>query len=347
MKIKHFLLLACILLAACASANDGSGTFPATAIPLTAGTRPASATSESGGAPTLAPTLTLTPRPSQTATPRPTLTATPAPVYLTGAGDISICGQDGDDQTAALLAQIPGQIFTAGDNSNESGTQAQFENCFEKSWGQFKDRLRPAAGNHEYYTPGAQFYYQYFGDAAGKPGEGWYSYDYGGWHIVVLNSNCNDVACGPHSPQVTWLRADLAASDALCTLAIWHHPRWSSGLASSDGRMSPAYRALYEYGAEIVVSGHAHDYERLAPLDPEGQRDPDYGIRQFVVGTGGVNSLPFPGLLPESEAHNSGAFGVIRFSLRPDGYNWTFLPVEGETYTDSGSGVCHPAPSTK
>jgi len=338
MKTRYIFLLICLLLAACSGPGVQAGFETATPAQEQPAATSAATPTAAPPAATAAPAIPAT----DTAVPLPT--ATPAPVYLTGAGDIAICGQEGDDQTAALLAGIPGTIFTAGDNSNESGTAQQFEECFGASWGQFKDRIRPAAGNHEYYTPGALPYYDYFGEAAGKPGEGWYSYDYGGWHIVVLNSNCNDVACGPNSPQVQWLRQDLAASDAQCTLAIWHHPRWSSGLAGSDGRMSPAYRALYEYGAEVVVSGHAHDYERLALLDPEGKRDPQHGIRQFVVGTGGVNALPFPGLLPESEAHFSGAFGVMRFTLRPDGYDWEFIPVAGETYTDSGTAECHGPP---
>lgn len=332
MKKPHiFFLLGCFLLTACARPGVQAGFLETPLSPT----------------PALQSTLTPqpTPQPTSTATPSATPTRlpspTPEPVYFTGAGDISICGQDGDDQTAALLARIPGLIFTAGDNSNEDGAEWQYTRCFEESWGQFKDRLRPAAGNHDYYTPGAQPYFEYFGAAAGNPGEGWYSYDYGGWHIVVLNSNCNDVACGTNSPQLTWLREDLAASDALCTLAIWHHPRWSSGMAGSDGRMSAAYRALYAAGADVVLSGHDHDYERLAPLDPEGQRDPQRGIRQFVIGTGGAYFRPFLNLLPESEANKSFAFGVLRFTLRPDGYDWQFIPVEGEEYSDSGSATCH------
>ncbi len=289
--------------------------------------------------PTRVPTGTRAP--ASTSLPTATVAPLPTPVVFTGAGDISICGQTGDDQTAALLAALPGEFFTAGDNSNESGALFEFERCFAPSWGQFKDRIHPAAGNHEYNTPGAADYYQYFGAAAGNPGEGWYTFMYGGWQIVVLNSNCNDVACGSESAQVRWLREQLAASSARCTLAVWHHPRWSSGLAGSDGRMSPAYRALYEAGAEIVISGHDHHYERFMPLDPQGKPDPERGIRQFVVGTGGVNYRLFGTILPESEVRNTGAFGVLKLELAPDGYAWEFLPVAGETFTDSGSAVCH------
>ncbi len=284
---------------------------------------------------------TATPTPIPTRTPAPTLMPTPTPAVLVGAGDISICGQDGDDQTAALLAGISAEIFTAGDSSNEEGTVPQYTRCFDPSWGQYKDRIHPVPGNHDYYTPGAAGYFEYFGAAAGNPGEGWYSFDLGSWHIVMLNSNCNDVACGPHSPQVQWLRADLAASAAQCTLAVWHHPRWSSGLVGSDGRMSPAYRALYEAGAEIVISGHEHSYERLMPLDPDGKPDPQRGIRQFIVGTGGVNYRPFGNILPESEVRHSGTYGVLKLTLYPDRYHWEFIPVVPGEFTDTGDGACH------
>lgn len=292
---------------------------------------------------TPAPTFTGTPAPDPTRAPTLTAVPTPTPAVFTGAGDISICGQTGDDQTAALLANLPGKYFTAGDTANESGALFEFEHerCFASSWGQFKERIHPAAGNHEYNTPGAAGYFQYFGAAAGNPGEGWYTFEYGGWQIVVLNSNCNDVACGTQSTQITWLRETLAESTARCTLAIWHHPRWSSGLVGSDGRMWPAYRALYEAGAEIVISGHDHHYERFMPLDPRGKPDPERGIRQFVVGTGGVNYRLFGAILPESEVRHTGTFGVLKLELSPDSYTWEFLPVEGETFTDSGSASCH------
>jgi hypothetical protein len=296
---------------------------------------PASATvrPSATGTPTVTPTVT--------GTPTPTLTPTPEPAILTGAGDISICGQDGDDQTAALLESLPGEFFTAGDNSNESGEMWQYQRCFAPTWGRFLDRLHPAPGNHDYKVASGADYFTYFGAAAGTPGQGWYSYEYGGWHIVVLNSNCNDVACGKSSPQLEWLRADLAASQAQCTLAVWHHPRWSSGLAGSDGRMSAAYRILYEAGAEVVISGHDHNYERFTPLDPEGRPDPQRGIRQFVVGTGGAYHRPFLNILPESEAHAAGTFGLLKLSLSPDRYEWEFLPVAGADFSDSGSGTCH------
>lgn len=294
--------------------------------------------------PTATVTPTRTPTPTRTASPTPTatptLTPTPTPVVFAGAGDVSICGQDGDDQTAALLESLPGLVFVAGDASNELGTAEQYEKCFDPSWGRFKERLRPVPGNHDYRTDGGKYYYEYFGEAAGWPGEGWYSFDYGGWHIVMLNSNCNDVACGSDSPQITWLREDLQQNDAQCTLAVWHHSYFSSGLGGSDRRMRAAFEALYEDGAELVIGGHDHDYERFAPLDPQGNYDPERGIRQFVVGTGGVNYRPFDRVRPGSEAQYSGVFGVLKLTLHADRYDWEFIPVEGSTFTDTGSGLC-------
>lgn len=291
--------------------------------------------------PTATPRPSSTPSPTATHTPTATLSPTPEPAILTLAGDISICGQDGDDETAALLADLPGAIQTAGDNSNDDGRLVEYTRCFAPTWGRFLDRIHPAPGNHEYDTPGAAPYFEYFGAAAGQPGQGWYSYDYGGWHIVALNSNCNDVACGTNSAQVQWLKEDLANHPAKCTLAVWHHPRWSSGLSGSDGRMSAAYRALYDAGADLLFSGHDHDYERFAPLDPEGNLDPRNGIRQFVVGTGGAYLRFFQNILPESEAHDSSTFGVMKLTLYPDRYQWQFIPVAGQSYTDSGSAECH------
>jgi len=285
---------------------------------------------------TPSPTATLTPTPS----PTPTLTPTPAPINLTGAGDIAVCGQEGDDHTAALLDQIQGEIFTAGDNSNEAGTTYQFTECFGPSWGRHKERIHPSPGNHDYMTPGAPDYYAYFGPAAGEPGKGYYSYDLGDWHIVALNSNCNHLACGPDSEQVAWLRADLEAHPSRCTLAYWHHPRFSSGLAGGSG-LYGFWQVLYEHGAEIVVNGHDHDYERFAPQDPDGNPDPQRGIRQFLAGTGGASQRGQGEIMANSEIFHTGTYGVLKFTLYPDHYDWEFVPVAGESFTDSGSTPCH------
>jgi hypothetical protein len=262
-------------------------------------------------------------------------------VVFSGAGDITACGTSGASETAAILAQLPGEIFTAGDNNNDHGLIEQYASCFTPTWGQFISRLHPSPGNHDYtYDEGAA-YYQYFGPAAGEVGKGYYSFDEGAWHVVMLNAQCNYVGCGEDSPQVQWLDADLSAHPNRCTIAIWHQPRFSSGLSGSSGEY-PFWKVLYEHGAEIVVNGHDHDYERFAPQDPMGNPDPERGIREFVVGTGGAGQREFSqDIQPNSEARNTGLFGVLKLTLYSDRYDWEFIPVAGGDFSDSGSGECH------
>lgn len=203
---------------------------------------------------------------------------------------------------------------------------------------------RPAAGNHDYGIAGAVAYYEYFGAAAGDPMKGYYSYNLGTWHIIVLNSDCAEMGhgCDQSSDQERWLRADLAANPALCTLAYWHHPLFgSSGRHSDNIEMVPIWWDLYRAGVDVVLNGHAHNYERLAPLDPKGVIDPKRGIRQFVVGTGGRDHRKFSQIEPYSEARNSNAFGVIKLTLHPGSYNWQFIPEAGKTFTDAGNAACH------
>lgn len=263
---------------------------------------------------------------------------------LVGAGDISSCWSDGDDATAELLDSIAGTIFTTGDNSQDDGLPEQFEDCFDPSWGKFRSRIRPAPGNHDYLTTDASGYFSYFGPKAGPYGKGYYSYDLGEWHIVALNSNCWAVGgCYSGSPQESWLREDLEATDHYCVAAYWHHPLFTS----SDGHepemeVLPLFEALYDHDAEIVMTGHNHNYERFAPLDPEGQLDLERGVREFVVGTGGGGDpYEFGDTVPHSEQRGQDAYGVLRLVLRPDGYDWQFVPVDGDTLTDEGSAQCH------
>lgn len=260
---------------------------------------------------------------------------------LVGAGDIASCSSSGDEATANLLDTIAGTVATFGDNAYESGTTSEYNNCYDPTWGRHKARTMPVPGNHEYYTAGAAGYYSYFGAAAGDPSKGYYSYDLGAWHIVAINSNdgCTIVACGAGSAQEQWLRADLAASPRICTLAYWHHPRFSSGPHGSDAVMRPIWQALYDYGADIVISGHDHDYERFALQDPAGNADPR-GIREFVVGTGGRSHYAIVSPIANSQVHNDQTYGVLKLSLHPAGYDWQFIPIAGGTFTDSGSGTC-------
>jgi hypothetical protein len=265
-----------------------------------------------------------------------------SPQTLVAAGDIASCASTGDEQTAALVSQIPGTVAALGDNAYESGTAAEYANCYAPTWGQFKARTRPVPGNHEYNTPGATGYYGYFGAIAGDPAKGYYSYELGRWHVVALNSNCAAIGgCGAGSPQEQWLRADLAAHPAFCTLAYWHHPRFSSGQVGDDMMTAGLWTALQAYGADVVVVGHDHDYERFAPLLPDRTASPTRGIREFVVGTGGRSHFLFTRVTPNSEVRNDDTFGVLKLRLHAARYDWQFVPVAGKTFTDSGSGLCH------
>ncbi|HEY7590932.1 MAG TPA: hypothetical protein VH723_08065 [Candidatus Limnocylindrales bacterium] len=280
--------------------------------------------------------------------PRPSAVIPPVPggdvAILVGAGDIAECGDDDDERTAAIVERIPGTVFFPGDAVYPDGTLAEYRDCYGPSWGRFLDRTRPAPGDHEYITPGAAGYREYFGPRAIPRGTTWYSWDERGWHVIVLDSECQSVGgCDPASPQGHWLQADLEASRARCTMAIFHYPRFSSGFHGDEGaaNAAPFWDALHAAGAEIVVNGNDHDYERFAPQDPAGRADPDRGIREFVVGTGGARLRPFLHRPANSEVRNDRTHGVIRFALRDGGYAWDFIPVGGESFSDSGSGTCH------
>jgi hypothetical protein len=260
-------------------------------------------------------------------------------VVFVGAGDIANCSNTHSEETAKLIDNIPGAVFTIGDNAYQNGTLAEYMNCYDPTWGRFKDRTYPAVGNHEYQTTGASGYYTYFGAAAGDPTKGYYSFDLGSWHIIVLNSQCEEVGgCAATSPQGQWLQADLTAHPSLCTLAIFHHAVFSSNLTSSRGK--PFWDILYQAGAELILNGHAHNYERFAPQDPNGVADPVHGIRELLVGSGGTGHANTYNGAANSEVFNSTTYGVMKLTLNPTSYNWEFVPVAGQTFTDSGSGQC-------
>ena len=262
---------------------------------------------------------------------------------LIGAGDIADCTElAGAEATAKLLEANPGTVMALGDLAYPDGSAENFK-CYDKTWGRMKSRTRPAVGNHEFHSKGATYYFEYFGGAAGDPKTGYYSYDLGSWHVVVLNSECKEVGgCQAGSPEERWLREDLAAHPAGCTLAYFHKPRFSSGLNHGDDlEVTPLWQALYDYNAELVLNGHDHDYERFAPQDPNGKSDPKRGIREFVVGTGGKSHREFGPTKPNSEVRNNDAYGVLKLTLKAAGYDWQFLPEAGKTFSDSGSGSCH------
>ena len=254
-------------------------------------------------------------------------TAAPGETLL-AVGDIASCTSQGDEQTAALLAKLPGTIAALGDLAYPTGSAKDFADCFTPRWGPLLPRMKATLGNHEYGTGSAATAIALFG----LPQHGWYSYELGAWHVVVLNGNCGFVGgCGQGSPQGRWLRADLAAHPSACTLAYWHQPRHSSGLHGSNLAYQPFWDILSRARADVVLAGHDHDYERFAPVQ---------GMREFVVGTGGASHYPVLWPRRGSVVHDDGTFGVLRLDLRPAGYTWKFLPADGGTFTDTGSAAC-------
>jgi hypothetical protein len=266
-----------------------------------------------------------------------------AAAVLVGAGDIADCRDlSGAEATAQLLEKIPGTVMAVGDLAYPDGTTENFA-CYDKTWGRLKNRTRPAPGNHEFHSAGAAFYFQYFGATAGEPSKGYYSYELGTWHIVVLNSECFEAGgCDKDSAQGKWLNEDLTAHPVACTLAYFHKPLFSSGGAHGDDLIiKPLWDALYAANADVVVSGHDHDYERFAPQTPDGKADVTRGIREFVAGTGGKNHRPFSAPHANSEVRDATAFGVLKLTLLPGRYEWEFIPEAGKSFTDSGKGTCH------
>lgn len=260
---------------------------------------------------------------------------------LIAAGDISECDSNGDEATARVVDGLAGTVAALGDLAYDSGSPSQFANCYGPTWGRFADRTRPVPGNHDYVTQGASGYFGYFGPRVGRLGESWYAYDLGSWRVYALDSNCAFIGgCGPGSPQLEWLLADLAANPRSCVLAYWHHPRYSSGQHGNNPEVQPLWAALVGAGADVVLASHDHLYERFARLDASGADDPDRGIRSFVVGTGGKDPYEFRSVQPGSEVRNAGTYGVLVLTLRGDGYDWRFVPVAGSTFTDSGSEAC-------
>jgi hypothetical protein len=261
-------------------------------------------------------------------------------IVFVGAGDISDCGNDNDEATAKLLDAIPGTVFTLGDNVYSSGTDTQYAQCFDPTWGRHKARTKPSPGNHDYNTSGATGYYNYWGALAGPAGRGYYSFDLGDWHIISLNS---EVSMSAGGAEETWLRADLAATTQQCILAYWHKPRFSSGTNhGSLASAQPLWQALYDFHADLILNGHEHNYERFAPQSPTGAADPTNGIREIVSGTGGESHYNDEGTpLANSEVFNGTTYGVLELTLGSGTYSWQFIPVAGQSFTDSGTGTCH------
>jgi len=270
----------------------------------------------------------------------PVVPSDSAPAVL-AAGDIARCDLIGGAvATARLLDRLPGTVLTLGDNAYESGTAQEFEKCYGPTWGRHLERTRPAPGNHDYRTRNATGYFGYFGERAGPPGRGYYSFDLGTWHLISLDSA---IPVGPRSPQGRWLADDLETHASDCMLAYFHAPAFSSGPHETEPGIRDLWRQLAEGGVDVALSGHDHHYERFTPLDGRGRPDPDKGLRQFVVGTGGGGVYLFKGIAAHSEAHNDSTYGVLKVVLLPGRYEWTFVPVAGQSFTDAGTTACSPA----
>ncbi|MES1244401.1 MAG: metallophosphoesterase [Acidobacteriota bacterium] len=278
----------------------------------------------------------------------------PADALFVGAGDIADCREKPvhAPDTAALVRLFPSAtVFAIGDNAYRNGTRAEFEDCYGASWGDFKERTRPAPGNHDYgiYLDrprnNATPYFDYFGANAGPRGLGYYSFDLGSWHIVSLNSMAGLAGAPTKAAQEQWLVEDLERNSKPCTLAYWHHPLFSSGAEHGDdpgdpGRFTgPLWKILLDHKADVILNGHDHDYERFALQDSKAKADPS-GIREIVVGTGGGEERGFGTVKANSEVRLGHAYGVLLMTLHPAGYEWHFLRTDG-TVADKGSDACH------
>jgi acid phosphatase type 7 len=314
------------------AAVTGDGTY--TFALVGDGAEAASFSSREGtAAPELVVTTGLTAVPLPTSTPEPVNSSSSAGVTLVGAGDIATCDRDQDEMTAALLDGIPGTVFTLGDNAYVDGSYNEYLNCYEASWGRHKSRTKPIPGNHEYNTNGAAGYFQYFDNIPS-----YYAYDLGAWRIYALNS---EIDVSASSPQLVWLVNDLAENPRQCVLAYWHKPRWSSGTNNgSEPGLQTLWQILYDAGAELVITGHEHNYERFAEMDGSGTAVSE-GLREIIVGTGGAGLYDLGTPLAASEIRDSSTFGVLKLTLHTTGYDWEFVPVPHLTFTDSGSSKCH------
>jgi hypothetical protein len=263
-----------------------------------------------------------------------------------GLGSATRCAQM---RTSDLMIDQPADaVIALGDLQYEAGSLSNFNAVYDPSWGRLKSITRPVIGNHEgtLATTGAG-YCSYFGSAAHcnasgrQGGAAYYSFDVGAWHVVVVNSNCAAAGgCDINSPQYRWLADDLQAKSRPCTMAVWHHPRWSSGHDGSNAFMHPIWQLFHASGGDLVLSGHSHDYERFAPLDGDGVVNATTGMRSFVVGTGGAYFTGVSVVAPGSEVRQNTTFGILKLGLNATSYSWTFVPEAGRTFTDSGSQAC-------
>ncbi len=260
---------------------------------------------------------------------------------IIAAGDIAVCGSQADEYTARLVEGLAGTVLALGDNAYEQGSESDYRDCYDPSWGAFRDRTRPVPGNHDWATPGAAGYIGYFGPAVAPGGNTWYAWDVGSWRLYALDADCPEARVCDSDAQLAWLAADLAANPRACVLAYWHQPRFSSGRHGSQASLDPYWRLLVGGGADVVLNGHDHLYERFAQLDADGVPVAN-GLREFVVGTGGGPLYAFRDIVAGSEVRDASTFGVLTMDLRVGSYGWRFVPVpDGSGFTDSGSTDCH------
>lgn len=280
-------------------------------------------------------------------------TKDPSFARVVAAGDIADCTTNKHFETAALVEKLaPDAVFVLGDLAYPNGKLDEFLDCYDPAWGKFRSITRPAVGNHEYHTAHAGPYHAYFCGSSGDAFRGYYSFDIGAWHVVSLNSNCGgdldvpaEVAsefggCDKDSPQAKWLRDDLAKHPSPCTAALWHHPVFNSGKHGQAGYMRDLWRILEDAGADLVLNGHAHDYERLAPVVLPGTRNDQRGMRQFVIGTGGRGLATFADIDRNSEVRQAETHGVLELKLYADKYEWNYVATTPGV-TDRGETPCH------
>ena len=241
--------------------------------------------------------------------------------------------------TYAIAKKVkPDRVLVIGDTQYPDGALRLYRKSYAKSWGKFKPITFPVPGNHEYKTRGAAGYFDYFGAAAAKRGQGWHAATVGGWRVIGLNSVCAEVGgCDAGSPQSNWLANDLRRHAKLCTLAIWHYPRFSSGPHGNHANLAHFWQQLNAASGEIVLAGHDHDYERFRAMTSDG-KESESGMPSFIVGTGGVKRYLDFKETPGSAAHSL-HYGVLQLDLYSRGYSWKFIQTDGKI-ADSGQAAC-------
>lgn len=280
--------------------------------------------------------------PSSSAATQPPPSATlPSSITLIAAGDIARCDSQDDESTAALAAAHPGTVLVLGDNAYEDGSRRDYRDCYQPSWGRLLDRTLAVPGNHDHQTAAALGYFDYFGARAGPAKRGWYALTLGAWRLITLDSECSAVGgCGRGSPQYEWLAAELDEHPSPCTIVAFHRPRYSSGFHGDFAEIDPLWRLVVDAGADVVLNGHEHSYERLGPMDADGHADAK-GVGAFIVGTGGALLRGFDDVVETSQVRIDDRHGVLVLQLADGTFDWTFRSTPDDMVEDQGMGACH------